>query len=156
MDEKTQFCIYTLISLSQADIEELVVPAARGKISPITRAYKQSIYIFQVWYRDLLLKNKWDNDMKIFDLNWSQYDCFCHEYQKDKVATRDLLLKNEWDDDMKIFDLNSSSQYDCFCHEYQKDKVATMPAPAIPIVGRSDMDEGQMLKESHMYQKHLT
>jgi hypothetical protein len=27
------------------------------------------------------------NDMKIFDLDWIQYDCFCHEYQKDKVAT---------------------------------------------------------------------
>jgi hypothetical protein len=25
--------------------------------------------------------------MKIFNLDWNQYDCFCHEYQKDKVAT---------------------------------------------------------------------
>ncbi len=47
MDDETQFCIYTLISLSQADIEELVVPEAREKIFPITGAYKWSIYIFQ-------------------------------------------------------------------------------------------------------------
>jgi hypothetical protein len=33
MDDETQFCIYTLISLLQADIEELVVPEARGKTS---------------------------------------------------------------------------------------------------------------------------
>jgi hypothetical protein len=26
------------------------------------------IYIFQAWHRELLLKDKWDNDMKIFDL----------------------------------------------------------------------------------------
>jgi hypothetical protein len=45
------------------------------------------IYIFQAWYRDLLLKDKCDDDMKIFDLDWSQYDHFCHEYQTDKVAT---------------------------------------------------------------------
>jgi hypothetical protein len=25
--------------------------------------------------------------MKIFDLDWGQYDQFCHKYQKDKVAT---------------------------------------------------------------------
>jgi hypothetical protein len=87
MDDETQFCIYTLISLSQADIEELVVPEARGKTSPITGAYKWSIYIFQAWYRDLLLKNEWDDDMKIFVLNWSQYNCFCCKYQRDKVAT---------------------------------------------------------------------
>ena len=64
-----------------------MVPETRGKTSPITGAYKQSIYIFQAWYRELLLKDEWDNDMKIFDLDWNQYDCFCHEYQKDKVAT---------------------------------------------------------------------
>jgi hypothetical protein len=34
MDDKTKFCIYTLISLSQADIEELVVLEAKGKTSP--------------------------------------------------------------------------------------------------------------------------
>jgi hypothetical protein len=34
MDDETQFCIYTLISLSQTDIEELVVPEARGKTPP--------------------------------------------------------------------------------------------------------------------------
>jgi hypothetical protein len=58
MDDKTQFCIYTLISLSQADIEELVVLQARGGTSLITGAYKWSIYIFQAWYRELLLKDK--------------------------------------------------------------------------------------------------
>jgi hypothetical protein len=32
MDDKAQFFIYTLISLSQADIEELVVPGKRKNI----------------------------------------------------------------------------------------------------------------------------
>jgi hypothetical protein len=35
-----------------------VVPEARRKTSPITDAYKSSIYIFQAWYRELLLKNE--------------------------------------------------------------------------------------------------
>jgi hypothetical protein len=87
VDDKTQFCIYTLISLSQADIEELVAPETRGKPFPITIAYNQSIYIFQAWHRELLLKDKCDDDIKIFDLDWSQYDQFCCKLQKDKVAT---------------------------------------------------------------------
>jgi hypothetical protein len=53
----------------------------------MTSVYMQSIYIFQAWYRELLLKDEWGNDMKIFDLDWNQYDQFCHEYQKDKVTT---------------------------------------------------------------------
>jgi hypothetical protein len=64
-----------------------MVPETRGKTSPITGAYKQSIYIFQAWYRDLLLKDEWDNDMKIFGLDWDQYDQFCYYYQRDKVTT---------------------------------------------------------------------
>jgi hypothetical protein len=87
MDDETQFCIYTLISLSRGDIDELVVLETRGKPSPITSAYKWNIYIFQAWYRELLLKDEWDDDMKIFDLDLSQYDHFCHECQKDKVST---------------------------------------------------------------------
>jgi hypothetical protein len=75
MTKPSQFCIYTLISLPHRDdIEELMVPETRGKASPITGAYKQSIYIFQAWYRDFLLKDEWDDDMKIFDLDWNQYD----------------------------------------------------------------------------------
>jgi hypothetical protein len=31
--------------------------------------------------------SEWDDDMKIFALDWNQYDQFCYEYQKDKVAT---------------------------------------------------------------------
>ena len=57
----------TLISLSQGDIEEFVVPEARGKTSPITGAYKGNIFIFQACYRELLLKDEWDDDTKIFD-----------------------------------------------------------------------------------------
>jgi hypothetical protein len=45
------------------------------------------IYIFQAWYRELLLKDAWDDGMKIVNLDWSHYDCFCREYQKDKVTT---------------------------------------------------------------------
>jgi hypothetical protein len=45
-----------------------VVPETRGKASPITSAYKQNIYIFQAWHKELQLKDKWDDDMKIFDL----------------------------------------------------------------------------------------
>jgi hypothetical protein len=66
--------------LSQADIEELVVLESQGKTFPITDAYKWSICIFQAWYRELLLKDDWDDD-------WNQYDHFCHEYHKDKVTT---------------------------------------------------------------------
>jgi hypothetical protein len=59
-----------------------------GKLPPSpASAYKWNIYIFQAWYRELLLKDEWDDDMRIFDLNWSQYDHFCCKYQKDKVAT---------------------------------------------------------------------
>jgi hypothetical protein len=64
-----------------------VVLEARGETSAITSAYKQNICIFQAWYRELLLKGECDDNIKIFDLDWSQYDHFCHEYQKDKVAT---------------------------------------------------------------------
>jgi hypothetical protein len=42
-----------------------------GKLSSITSAYKWSICIFQPWYRELLLKDECDDDMKIFDLDWS-------------------------------------------------------------------------------------
>jgi hypothetical protein len=59
MDDETQFCMYILISLSQADIEELVVPEARGKTYITTSVYKWKMYIFQAWYRELLL-----NEMK--------------------------------------------------------------------------------------------
>jgi hypothetical protein len=34
MDDKTQFCIYTLITLPQGDVEELVVLETRGKNPP--------------------------------------------------------------------------------------------------------------------------
>jgi hypothetical protein len=78
---------HCLIGLSGTAIEDLVVLEARGKTFPITGAYKWSIYIFQAWYRELLLKDEWNDDMKIFDLDWSQYDQFCHEYQRDKVVT---------------------------------------------------------------------
>jgi hypothetical protein len=61
--------VFTLIGLSHTDIEDLVVMEARGKTSPITGAYKQSIYIFQAWYRELLLKEEWNDDMKIFYLD---------------------------------------------------------------------------------------
>jgi hypothetical protein len=54
MDDKTQFCISTLISLSQTDIEELVVLEARGKTFPITGAYKWSMYIFQQTNKDII------------------------------------------------------------------------------------------------------
>ncbi len=74
---QNQFCIYTLISLPWGDIEELVVPETRGP--PITGAYKQNIYIFQAWSRELLLKDEWDDDVQIFDLDWNQYDNCCHE-----------------------------------------------------------------------------
>jgi hypothetical protein len=87
MDDETQFCVYTPIDLSRTDIEGLVVLEARGKASPITGAYKQSIYIFQAWNRELLLKDEWNDDMKIFDLDWGQYAQVCREYQRDKVAT---------------------------------------------------------------------
>ncbi len=39
------------------------------------------------WCMELLLKDEWDDDMKIIDLDWNQYDWFCRKYQKDKVAT---------------------------------------------------------------------
>jgi hypothetical protein len=49
----------TLLSTpAQADFGELVVLETRGKTFPITSAYKWSIYIFQAWYRELLLKDK--------------------------------------------------------------------------------------------------
>jgi hypothetical protein len=63
-----------------------VVPEASGPPPP-PGAIKWNIYIFQAWYRELLLKDGWDDEMKTFDLDWSQYDHFCHEYQKDKVTT---------------------------------------------------------------------
>jgi hypothetical protein len=31
--------------------------------------------------------DEWGDNLKIFDLDWSQYDCFCHEYQRDKPAS---------------------------------------------------------------------
>jgi hypothetical protein len=50
------------------------MPETRGKTSPITGAYKPSIYIIQAWHRKLLLMDEWDDDMKIFDLDWNKYD----------------------------------------------------------------------------------
>jgi hypothetical protein len=47
----------TLLS-TPAQAGELVVLETRGKTFPITSAYKWSIYIFQAWYRELLLKDK--------------------------------------------------------------------------------------------------
>jgi hypothetical protein len=87
-DDETQFCVYTLSGLSCTDIEDLVVPEAsqRENISH-HRCLQINIYIFQAWYRELLVKDEWNNDTKIFDLDWGQYDQFCHEYKRDKVTT---------------------------------------------------------------------
>jgi hypothetical protein len=51
-----------------------VVLETKQKTSPISGACMQNIYIFQAWYWELLLKDEWDDDMKIFDLDWNQYD----------------------------------------------------------------------------------
>jgi hypothetical protein len=48
------------------------------------------VILRNLWFKrqeGLLPKDEWDDDMKIFDLDWSQYDHFCHEYQQDNVVT---------------------------------------------------------------------